>query len=57
MCGIDPGELTPFQGGPFIGRFPGLKHGLLNPAVPFEAVILEPIGVIQQNRDNRRKNC
>jgi hypothetical protein len=25
MCGIDPSELTPFQGGPFIGRFPGLK--------------------------------
>jgi hypothetical protein len=33
MCGIDPSELAPFQGGPFIGRFPGLKPRL-NPVVP-----------------------
>jgi hypothetical protein len=25
MCGIDPGELTPFQGGPFAWPVPGVE--------------------------------
>jgi hypothetical protein len=37
MSGIDPGELTPFQGGPFIGRFPVETPGL-NSRSPHEKV-------------------
>ena len=35
MCGIDPGELTPFQGGPFHWTFPGVETPGLSPAAPF----------------------
>jgi hypothetical protein len=28
MCGINPGELTPFQGGPFPWTFPGVETWL-----------------------------
>ena len=36
MCGTDPGELSPFQGGLFIGWFPGLKRWA-EPHSPFGA--------------------
>jgi hypothetical protein len=34
MCGIDPRDLSPFQGKPFHWIFPGVETGL-NPGSPF----------------------
>ena len=34
MCGIDPGELTPFQGGTVYWTVPGVETPGLNPIAP-----------------------